>query len=80
MEACEECRAILRELQEIYDAIRERAAGSGTDLTAWVRGLDEAECARMREDHSHWKVWRRMQEHHLRTGHSPLLSVGYSAN
>ena len=42
-------------------------------LSEWIRGLDEEECARMRESSSLWKAWRRLQEHRKLTGH--VLSV-----
>jgi hypothetical protein len=72
--ACEECRAIYRELKDAHEAARvNRADQNPRDLVAWLEQLDEAECARMRDTSHLWKTWRRLQEHGARTGHS--LSV-----
>jgi hypothetical protein len=71
--ACEECRAIYRELR---DAGRRDVGSFSEGLAAWVQQLNEEECARMREDSILWNAWRRMQEHRTLTGHwLPLLPV-----
>ena len=49
MEACEECRAIRRELDERYAEIRRRALDPTRDLTSWIQQFDEEEAARFRE-------------------------------
>jgi len=74
---CDECRAIHRELQEAFATVKERLSGPGTtpvDLVAWLQGLDEDECAQVRETSPLWRTWHRWQQHRALTGHylSPL--------
>jgi hypothetical protein len=69
---CAECRAIYRELQEAYVAAKVRLSGQTTtpqEIGTWIQGLDEEECAQMRETSDLWAAWRRWQEHRALTGH-----------
>ena len=73
---CAECEAIRREFREALIAANEHGlpASSGS-LTEWLRDLDDAECARMRETSDLWKTWRRWREHRAVTGHTPSLAA-----
>jgi hypothetical protein len=70
---CDECREIYRELREAQRANAERRHDEPHEIEDWVRGLDEEECARIRQSSPLWKAWRRLQEHRQRTGH--MISV-----
>ena len=68
--ACEECRAIYRDLRANARAAREQVAQRPGGLAAWLEQLSEEDCARLRESAGLWKAWRRLQEHRALTGHS----------
>ena len=68
--ACDECREIYREIQgELGKARLTPGRVVRTGLAEWIRQLDDADCARIRESSPLWKAWRRLQEHRARTGH-----------
>jgi hypothetical protein len=69
--SCPECRAIYLELREARRGAtaETEVADDPAVLAEWIRGLDEEECARIRETSSLWRAWRRLQEHRTVTGH-----------
>jgi hypothetical protein len=75
--ACAECEAIYREMREAAGELgatrgATRSANQDADsqeLISWLSQLYEEECARMRENSSLWKTWRRWRDHRALTGH-----------
>lgn len=70
--SCDECRAIYWELREALRAATEVQSDRNNtprEIADWVEGLNEDDCARMRETSDLWKTWRRLQEHRSLTGH-----------
>jgi hypothetical protein len=74
--SCDECREIYQELRkaaETADWQQINQDRTAQRLVAYLEQLDEADCARMRENSPLWKAWRRLVQHRTMTGHT--LSV-----
>jgi hypothetical protein len=72
--ACDECRAIYRELRQASRPLPFALALAPQQIGDWLRQIDDELAAQMRETSLLWKTWRRLQEHRALTGHSLSVS------